>query len=75
MSAAGPDLDRSAAGRVALDAVLVPAAFLSPAVTWRDGLGPDTVTAEWTIGGPQLAAGTAYRAGRRRPLGHHDPLG
>ena len=50
ISATGPDLDRSAAGRVALDAVFVPTAFLTPAVTWRDGPGPVTVTAEWTIG-------------------------
>ena len=51
ISAAGPVLDRSAAGGVALDAVFVPAAFLTPAVTWSDGPSPDTVTAEWRVGG------------------------
>jgi hypothetical protein len=50
VNATGPDLDRSAAGRVALDAMLVPTAFLSPLVSWSDGPRPDSVTAEWTVG-------------------------
>jgi hypothetical protein len=47
LSAAGPNIDRSAAGRVALDAVFVPTAFLSDQVTWRPGR---TRTAPWRSG-------------------------
>ncbi|QXJ20953.1 hypothetical protein AGRA3207_001755 [Actinomadura graeca] len=36
MSATGPDVSLSAAGRLASEIVLVPAAALSPAVTWED---------------------------------------
>jgi hypothetical protein len=36
VTATGPDLDRSAAGRVALDALFIPAVWLSPHVTWRE---------------------------------------
>lgn len=49
MSAAGPDIDRSAAARVALDALLVPTAWLQEAVTWRVGNDENTVVAEWHI--------------------------
>lgn len=49
MSASGPDLDRSAAGRVALDSLLVPTAWLQEAVTWRTGENDDTVVAEWHV--------------------------
>jgi hypothetical protein len=50
LSAAGPNNDRSAAGRVALDAVFVPTAFLSEQVTWRPGPDPDSAVAQWTVG-------------------------
>jgi len=50
VSAAGPNIDRSAAGRVALDAVFVPTAFLSDQVTWQPGPDPDSTVAEWTVG-------------------------
>jgi hypothetical protein len=49
MSASGPDIDRSAAGRVALDALLVPTAWLQEAVTWKTGDNDDTVVAEWHV--------------------------
>jgi hypothetical protein len=49
MSATGPDIDRSAAGRVALDALMVPTAWLQEAVTWRAGDNDDTVVAEWHV--------------------------
>jgi hypothetical protein len=54
MNATGPDLDRSAAGRVALDAMLVPTAFLNPLVNWSDGPHPNSATAEWTVGARTL---------------------
>ena len=50
LRAAGPDLDRSAAARVALDAVFVPTAFLGQQVSWRTGPDPDVAVAEWTVG-------------------------
>ncbi len=50
VNATGPDLDRSAAGRVALDAMLVPTAFLNPLVNWSDGPRLNSATAEWTVG-------------------------
>jgi hypothetical protein len=54
VNATGPDLDRSAAGRVALDAMLVPTAFLSPLVSWSDGPRPGSATAGWTVGARTL---------------------
>lgn len=54
MSASGPDLDRSAAGRVALDSLLVPTAWLQEAVTWRTGDNDDTAVAEWHVGDQTL---------------------
>lgn len=54
MNAAGPDLDRSAAGRVALDALFVPSAFLTQAPKWLDSTDAETATAEWTVGGHTL---------------------
>ena len=53
-SATGPDIDRSAAGRVALDALLVPTAWLQEAVAWRTGDSDDTVVAEWRIDNHRL---------------------
>ena len=51
MSAVGSDVTRSAAGRLALDAVFVPTAFLTPAVVWRENPGrSDWVFADWTVG-------------------------
>ncbi|MBO0692668.1 MAG: hypothetical protein J2P58_07205 [Acidimicrobiaceae bacterium] len=49
MSATGSDIDRSAAGRVAVDALLVPTAWLQEAVTWRTAENGDTVVAEWHV--------------------------
>jgi hypothetical protein len=54
VNATGPDLDRSAAGRVALDAMLVPTAFLSPLVSWSDGPRPDSATVERAVGARTL---------------------
>jgi hypothetical protein len=54
MTATGSDTDRSAAGRVALDAMLVPTAWLQPAITWRAD-GNDTVVAEWRVDKQTLA--------------------
>lgn len=45
----GPDVARSAAGRLAVDAFLVPTAFLAQAVTWLPHEDPSTVTARWSI--------------------------
>jgi hypothetical protein len=49
MSAAGPDIDRRAAGRVALGALLVPNAWLGGPVTRRTGGNDDTVIADWQV--------------------------
>lgn len=49
MSATGPDINRSAAGRVALDALLVPTAWLQETVIWRPGDDDNTVVAEWHV--------------------------
>ncbi len=62
VNATGPDLDRSAAGRVALDAMLVPTAFLNPLVNWSDGPRLNSATAEWTVGARTLQ--TELRVGR-----------
>jgi len=51
LTASGADITRSAAGRLALDAVLVPTSFLSPAIAWReDPARPDTAFAVWRAG-------------------------
>jgi hypothetical protein len=80
VSAEGPDLDRCAAGRVALDAVFVPTAFLTPAVTWRAGADRDAAIAEWSIGrhtlrpevhvGPDGALRSVVMSRWARPPGH-----
>lgn len=49
MSATGPDINRSAAGRVALDALLVPTAWLQETVIWRPGDDDNTAVAEWHV--------------------------
>jgi len=54
INAAGPDLDRSAAGRVALDAFTVPTSWLTRSVTWHAGADADTAVAEWCFGGHTL---------------------
>ena len=54
MTATGSDTDRSAAGRVALDAMLVPTAWLQPTIRWRAD-GSDTVVAEWRVDNQTLA--------------------
>jgi hypothetical protein len=49
MSATGPDVTRSAAGRLAGEAVLwLPTAF--PAATWSSGVDADTAVATWRTG-------------------------
>ena len=48
--ATGADVDRSAAGRVALDALFVPTAWLGPAVTWQAGHDENTAVATWSVG-------------------------
>jgi hypothetical protein len=50
VSADGPDVTRSAAGRLASEIVLVPTAFGS--AVWTDG-GPDTAVATWGSGAEQ----------------------
>jgi hypothetical protein len=80
MSATGPDLDRSAAGRVALDAMLVPTAWLQDAVTWREGPDDNTVVAEWRVGeetrpvtltiGPDGAISSLTMPRWAQPTGH-----
>lgn len=37
MHAEGADVDRSAAGRLAGEAIWVPASFLGPGVSWQSG--------------------------------------
>lgn len=54
MAATGSDTDRSAAGRVALDAMLVPTAWLQPTIAWRAD-GNDAVVAEWSVDNHTLA--------------------
>jgi hypothetical protein len=49
VTADGPDVDLSAAGRLAGEGVLVPAAFRR--ASWADGPGPDTATATWNVDG------------------------
>lgn len=50
MNAAGPDLTRSAAGRLAVDAFFVPTAFLGPSVTWKESTAPDWIELSWAVG-------------------------
>jgi hypothetical protein len=52
MSAEGPDVVRSAAGRLAIEFMLVPTAFR--AATWRLGERPDTAVATWRIGTEEI---------------------
>ena len=47
MSAAGPDVDRSAAGRLAAESVFVPTAY--DQATWAPGPDADTALATWRI--------------------------
>jgi uncharacterized protein DUF6544 len=55
VNACGPDVDRSAAGRVALDAFALPSSWLGPEVTWRPGPEADTAVAHWRVGEWTLA--------------------
>jgi hypothetical protein len=48
-SASGPDVTRSAAGRLAGEATLLPTAF--PAAGWAPGSAEDRVVATWQVGG------------------------
>jgi hypothetical protein len=48
MTAAGPDMTRSAYGRLAGEIVLIPTVFQR--ATWADGNHPDTATATWRFG-------------------------
>ena len=50
MNSVGLDVSQSAAGRVALDAMLVPTAFLNPLINWSTSQDPGKAIAEWTIG-------------------------
>ncbi|MFI7744168.1 DUF6544 family protein [Kocuria rhizosphaericola] len=49
MSAAGPDITRSAAGRLAGESITVPPACLG--ATWSEGPAPDTAVMSWVLGG------------------------
>jgi hypothetical protein len=64
MSGTGPDLSRSAAGRLAGEAVLVPTAFAS--ATWHRCADPDRVRAVWTVGELELPV--------QLHVGHHGEL-
>ncbi|HEX8092180.1 DUF6544 family protein, partial [Jatrophihabitans sp.] len=55
LHATGPDIDRSAAGRVALDAFAVPSSWLGPEVTWQPGACGDSALAQWRIGSWTIA--------------------
>lgn len=46
----GHDLARSAAGRAAMEAILVPTSLVGPDVTWYPGSTPDSAIAELRIG-------------------------
>lgn len=48
MAAAGPDITRSARGRLAGEIALIPTAFQH--ATWTDGEDPGTATATWRLG-------------------------
>lgn len=52
VSSAGPDHTRSAAGRLVIETIWVPAAALLPGVTWEDA-GPDQSRMVTTFGGRQ----------------------
>jgi hypothetical protein len=52
MTAEGPDITRSAAGRLASEFVLLPTAFRQ--ATWRPGTRPDTAVATWRIGAEEV---------------------
>jgi hypothetical protein len=54
MSATGPDITRSAAGRLAGEMVLVPTTF--PAATWTPGSDGDRVVVTWEINGQNESA-------------------
>ena len=54
MSAAGPDVTRSAAGRLAGETALLPTAF--PAATWTPGSDDDRVVVTWLIDGQDESA-------------------
>lgn len=49
VTATGPDVVRSAAGRLAAEGVVVPTAFRG--AVWADGPTPDSATATWTSAG------------------------
>jgi hypothetical protein len=53
MTAEGPDIARSAAGRLAGEGVLLPTTFR--AATWARSGHPDTAVATWRIGGEEQA--------------------
>lgn len=52
MTAQGPDIIRSAAGRLASEFVMVPTTFRG--ATWRSGDRPDTAVATWRIGAERV---------------------
>jgi len=52
VTAAGPDLIRSGAGRLASEIALLPTAFQT--ATWRLGNGPDTAVGTWQIGAESI---------------------
>jgi hypothetical protein len=60
--ATGPDLDRAAAGRAAIDALFVPTACFGSDVIWTDGSTPDSAVAEWHIGGHVLRPELTFAA-------------
>ncbi|HLI57216.1 MAG TPA: DUF6544 family protein, partial [Actinomycetota bacterium] len=70
MSASGTDVSRSAACRLAIDAVFVPTTFLSPSVSWQQHPErPEVAIAVWTIGEEEHRLElTVDRGGRLRSV-------
>jgi hypothetical protein len=56
VNASGPDLDRAAAGRAAIDALFVPTACFGPHVMWSEGSTTDCAVAHWRIDSHVLRA-------------------
>ena len=69
---AGPHIDRSAAGRLAAEAMWAPGSFLGPEVSWQPGATPDVVTAQWRIGVHRVPVDMCVGSGGAlRPLTVH----
>jgi hypothetical protein len=54
VTSSGSDVERSAAGRVALDAFVLPSSWLGPQVSWQPGPDTDSAVAHWQVGSWQV---------------------